>query len=97
MIVKSFSNLHLKFLINTGTTGYVFINEGLADQVCEKLQIAHVRLNWSKSVEGYDDQVISKFITHIIYSTLTVEGHKELTASMFIIHLKHQGAILGSS
>ena len=40
----SFS-LHLKFLIDTGATGYTFIDERLADQVCEKLQITHVRLD----------------------------------------------------
>ena len=38
----------------------------------------------------------SKFIIHVIYSTLIVEGHKELTASMFITCLEHQGTILGS-
>ena len=50
----SFS-LHLKFLINTDATGYSFINERLADQMCEKLQIICVRLNWLKSVEKYDN------------------------------------------
>ena len=89
-------NLHLKFLIDTSTTKYAFINEGLADQVCEKLQIAHVRLNQPKPVEEYDDQVVPKSITHAIYPTLTVEGHKELTALMFITCLKHQGTILKS-
>ena len=95
-VASDSSNLHLKFFIDTGTTGYAFINKGLADQVCEKLQIAHVRLNWPKSVEEYDDQVASKSITHIIYSTLTVEDHKKLTVSMFITCLEHQGTILGS-
>ena len=64
--------------------------------MCEKLQITCVRLNQPKPVEEYDGQVAPKFITHVIYSTLTVEGHKELTASMFITCLRHQGAILGS-
>lgn len=90
------SSLPLKFLIDTGATGYAFIDEGLADQVCEKLQIARVRLDRPRPVEGYDGQVAPKPITHAIYPTLTVEGHKELTAPMFITRLGHQGAILGS-
>ena len=40
----SFS-LHLKFLINTDITKYIFIDERLADQMCEKLQIIYVKLN----------------------------------------------------
>ena len=64
--------------------------------MCEKLQIAHMKLNQSKSIEGYDDQVTSKSITHIIYSTLTVEDHKEFTVSIFITCFRHQGAILES-
>ena len=97
MIVNNSFNLHLKFLINTGIIKYVFIDERLADQVCKKLQIVCVRLNQPKSVEGYNDQMASKFIIHVIYSTLTVEGHKKLTASMFITCLEHQDTILRSS
>ena len=84
MIANDSSSLHLKFFINTDITEYAFINERLADQICEKLQIVCMRLNQSKSVEGYNNQMTSKFIIHVIYSTLTVEGHKKLTASMFI-------------
>ena len=40
----SFS-LHLKFFINTDATEYAFIDERLADQMCEKLQIIYVKLN----------------------------------------------------
>ena len=56
-----------------------------------------MRLNWLKLIEKYDDQVILKSIIYIIYSTFTVEDHKEFTVSMFIIYLGHQDAILGSS
>ena len=45
MIINSFFSLHLKFFIDISIIRYVFINERLADQVCEKLQIACVRLN----------------------------------------------------
>ena len=89
--------MYLKFLINTDVIEYAFIDEELADQIYEKLQIIYIKLNQLKSVEKYDDQVTLKSIIYIIYSIFTVEGHKELTASMFIICLEHQGAILGSS
>ena len=95
-VANDSSSLYLKFLIDTSAIRYAFIDEGLADQVCEKLQIACVRLNQLKPVEGYNGQVTPKPITHTIYPTLTIEGHKELTASMFITCLRHQGAILGS-
>ena len=52
--------------------------------MCEKLQIICVKLNQLKSVEEYNNQMISKFIIYIIYSTFIVEDHKKLTASMFI-------------
>ena len=54
IVVSDFSSLHLKFLINISAIEYAFINEGLTDQVCEKLQIACVRLNQLKLIEGYD-------------------------------------------
>ena len=57
--------------------------------MCEKFQIVCVRLNQSKSVEGYDNQITLKFIIYVIYSTFIVKGYKELTTSMFITHLKH--------
>ena len=87
----------MKFLIDTDVIEYFFIDERLADQVCEKLQIIYVRLNWLKSVEEYNDQMILKFIIYIIYSTFTVKDYKELTALMFITCLRHQDAILRSS
>ena len=65
--------------------------------MCAKLQIIYVKLNQSKLIEEHDSQMILKFITYVIYSTLTVKGYKELTASMFIMCLKHQGSILESS
>ena len=65
--------------------------------MCEKLQITCVKLNQLKSIEGYDGQVVSKFIIHIIYSIFTVKDYKELTASIFITYFEHQGIILGSS
>ena len=37
-----------------------------------------------------------KSITHIIYSTFIVENHKEFTALMFIMCLRHQDTILRS-
>ena len=95
-VVSDSLNLHLKFLINTDVTGYAFIDKRLINQMCEKLQIIYVRLNQSKSVEEYDDQMTSKLIIHVIYSTLTVENYKKLTALMFITCFKHQDVILRS-
>ena len=97
IITDDSSNLHLKFLIDIDITEYAFINKKLANQMCEKLQIIYMRLNWLKSVEKYNSQMVLKFIIYVIYSILTVEGYKELTASMFIICLKHQDTILKSS
>ena len=96
IIISDSFNLYLKFLIDISIIGYFFIDKRLADQMYEKLQIVCVKLNWLKSIEEYDDQVALKFIIYVIYFTLTVEGHKELTVSMFIICFGHQDAILGS-
>ena len=77
IIASDSSNLHLKFFININTTEYIFIDERLADQVCERLQITCVKLNQPKPVEGYDGQVAPKSITHVIYPTLNVESLKD--------------------
>ena len=87
---------NLQALVNTDVTEYAFIDEKTAQLVCETLQITLVMLSRPKLVNGFDDRE-TKPITHVIYSTLTVQNHSEITTLMFIIKIEAHPLILGKS
>ena len=84
---------NLQALMNTDVTEYAFIDEKIAQLVCETLQITSVMLSRSKLVNEFDDRE-TKFITHVIYSTLIVQNHSEITTLMFIIKIEAHPLIL---
>lgn len=86
-------NLH--FLVDTGATGYAFVDRRLAKEICQTLAIEPVQLSKPKLVRGYDGQLCKKPITHAIYPNLILPGHKEPTAPMLIADLGQHAAILG--
>ena len=84
---------NLQALVNTDVTEYAFIDEKIAQLICETLQITSVMLSRSKLVNEFDDRE-TKFITHVIYSTLIVQNHSEITTLMFIIKIEAHPLIL---
>ncbi len=62
----------LKSLIDIEAADYSFINEVIAQIVCDQLQIKFLTLIKAKSIQEFDDHYAKKFITHVIYSNLTV-------------------------
>ncbi len=62
----------LKSLIDTEAADYSFINELIAQNVCDYLQIESLSLIKLKSIRRFDDHYAKKLITHAIYSNLTV-------------------------
>ncbi len=72
----------LKSLIDIKAADYSFIDEVIAQIVCDQLQIKFLTLIKAKS--KFDDHYAKKFITHVIYSNLTVQDHTIDTASMLI-------------
>ena len=84
---------NLQALVNTNVIEYAFIDEKTAQLVCETLQIISVILSRPKLINGFDDREI-KFITHVIYFTLIVQNHSEITTFMFIIRIGAHSLIL---
>ncbi len=84
----------LKSLIDIEAADYSFIDEVIAQIVCDQLQIKSLTLIKAKSIREFDDHYAKKLITHVIYSNLTVQDHTIDTASMLITRLDQHQMIL---
>jgi len=84
----------LKSLIDIEAADYSFIDEVIAQIVCDQLQIKPLTLIKAKSIREFDDHYAKKLITHVIYSNLTVQDHMIDTASMLITRLDQHQMIL---
>jgi hypothetical protein len=84
----------LKSLIDTEAADYSFIDELIAQIVCNQLQIELLTLIKAKSIREFDDHYAKKLIIHVIYSNLTVQDHTIDTASMLITRLDQHQMIL---
>ena len=84
----------LKSLIDIEAADYSFIDEVIAQIVCDQLQIELLTLIKAKSIREFDDHYAKKLITHVIYSNLTVQDYMIDTASMLITWLDQHQMIL---
>ncbi len=84
----------LKSLIDIEAADYSFIDEVIAQIVCDQLQIKSLTLIKAKSIREFDDHYAKKLITHVIYLNLTVQDHTIDTASILIIRLDQHQMIL---
>ncbi len=84
----------LKSLIDTEAADYSFIDELIAQNVCDHLQIKSLTLIKVKSIREFNDHYAKKLIIHVIYLNLTVQDHTIDTASMLIIQLDQHQMIL---
>ncbi len=84
----------LKSLIDTEAADYSFIDELIAQNVCDHLQIELLSLIKLKSIRKFDDHYAKKLITHAIYSNLTVQDHMKRFVFMLIIWLSQHQMIL---
>ncbi len=75
----------LKSLIDIEAADYSFIDELIAQNVCDHLQIELLSL--IKSIREFDDHYAKKLITHAIYLNLTVQDHMKRFISMLITRL----------
>lgn len=71
----------LKALVDTGATGYAFIDENTAHAICDTLDIEPIRLPKPKPIRGFDGKM-ARPVTHAIYPSLKVHDHYESTAPM---------------
>jgi len=84
----------LKSLIDTEAAEYSFIDEVIAQIVCNQLQIKSLILIKAKSIQEFNDHYAKKLITHVIYSNLTIQDHTVNIASMLITQLEQHQMIL---
>jgi len=84
----------LKSLIDTEAADYSFIDELIAQNVCDHLQIEPLSLIKLKSIREFDDHYAKKLITHAIYLNLTVQDHMKRFAFMLITRLDQHQMIL---
>ncbi len=84
----------LKLLIDTEAADYSFIDELIAQNVCDYLQIESLSLIKLKSIRKFDDHYAKKLITHAIYSNLTVQDHMKHFIFILIIQLSQHQMIL---
>ncbi len=84
----------LKSLIDTEAADYSFIDELIAQNVCDYLQIKSLSLIKLKSIREFDDHYAKKLITHAIYLNLTVQDHMKHFISMLITWLNQHQMIL---
>jgi hypothetical protein len=83
-------------MIDNECTDYSFIDTDIAHQVCEMLEINSLKLNKSREMKNYDERR-SKNITHVIYSSMTIQDHTKSSISMMIIKLDQHFIILKKS
>jgi len=84
----------LKSLIDIEAADYLFIDEVIAQIVCDQLQIESLTLIKAKSIQEFNDHYAKKLITHVIYSNLTVQDHTIDTAFILITRLDQHQMIL---
>ncbi len=84
----------LKSLIDIEAADYSFIDEVIAQIVCDQLQIESLTLIKAKSIREFNDYYAKKLITHVIYLNLTVQDHMIDIAFMLITRLDQHQIIL---
>jgi len=84
----------LKSLIDTEAADYSFIDELIAQNVCDHLQIESLSLIKLKPIRKFDDHYAKKLITHAIYLNLTVQDHMKRFVFMLITRLSQHQMIL---
>ena len=80
-------------MLNTGSDDYEFINLVIAQKACETLKIEPVELIKYRIAKKYDDK-IKFFITHVIYSRMTIESHSKSLTPLMITFLTNHSVIL---
>ncbi len=86
----------IRAMIDNDCIDYSFIDTNIAHKMCELLSIALLKLNKSREVKNYDERR-DKDITHVIYSSMTIQNHTKSSISMMITKLDQHSIILEKS
>ena len=88
------NKFNTRAMIDTGSTGYCFVDRLTAQEICEKANISPVTLNRRKEIKAYDGRK-GKPITQAIYPSLKIGNHTESSTPMLITELGQRTIILG--
>ena len=80
-------------LLDTGATGYSFVDSLMAQRICDDLLIKSITLSKPKAIRGFDGKQAPS-VTHAIYPTMMVKDHRETTTPMLITKLGQHQIIL---
>jgi hypothetical protein len=83
-------------MIDINVTEYAFVDESVAQSLCEVLKIELVQLIKKRLIKAYDERK-DQIITHVIYSKMIILRHIENLILMLIIKLRQQALILSKS
>jgi hypothetical protein len=83
-------------MIDIDATEYAFVDESVAQALCEVLKIESVQLIKKRLIRVYDERK-DQIITHVIYSKMIIQKHTESLIFMLIIKLRQQTLILNKS
>ncbi len=83
-------------MIDIDVIEYAFIDESVAQSLCETLKIESVQLIKKRLVRVYDERK-DQVITHVIYSKMIIQEHTKSLIFMLIIRLEQQILILEKS
>jgi hypothetical protein len=83
-------------MIDIDAIEYAFVDESIAQSLCEVLKIESVQLIKKRLIKAYDDRK-DQIITHVIYSKMIIQRHIESLTLMLITKLKQQILILDKS
>ena len=80
-------------MLDTGATGYLFVDPAMACRVCDELEIKPIWLSKPKAIYGFNGKRALD-VTHTIYPTMTVQDHRETVTSMLVTKLDQHQIIL---
>jgi hypothetical protein len=83
-------------MIDIDVIEYAFVDESIAQSLCDTLKIESVQLMKKRLVKVYDERK-NQIITHAIYSKMIIQRHIESLIFMLIIKLEQQALILDKS
>jgi hypothetical protein len=83
-------------MIDIDVIEYTFVDESIAQSLCDTLKIEFVQLMKKRLMRVYDERK-DQVITHAIYSKMIIQRHIENLIFMLIIKLEQQILILDKS
>ncbi len=80
-------------LINTEVIDMTFIDKSLMSKLCECFDIQSILLSKSKLIQSYDEIFDQKSITHVLYTLIMIQKHKNEIMFLLITRLNQHKII----